>query len=76
MNNTAEFVAECWSGDIHHEHVSHIFPIKVKFKAEVVHADAFVTITETLQNQLEEYNINAEVELQKIVDLKKTTKHT
>ncbi len=71
IKNIAEFVAECWSGDLNRKSTSHIFLVKVRLKAETIHADAFVTITEKLQDQLEEYGIDIEAELQKIVDQKK-----
>ena len=67
----AEFVAECWSGDLHRHSTPHIFLVKIQLKAETTHTDAFITITEKLQSQLEELGIDVEAELQNIVDLKK-----
>jgi hypothetical protein len=69
LNNTAEFIAECWSGDLHTQNrPRHLFLVKTQIDDEVIHADAIITISGKLEDALAEHDIDVEAELWNVVN--------
>ena len=74
ITGKADFIAECWSGNLNKSKPAHMFLLRVEIDSEVVHADEIITISEEMQTQIETLGIDPVAELQNIINNKKQKK--